>query len=161
MPYPYTAVNKNNLFKTFSLLLMLTVAFAFSSITYAFEGYAIISLNPDFKTLSKGKARMLYRGKIKTLQGQIIELSDWPSENEVRTTFYQELLGKDLAQMNAHWAGLSFSGKARVPKEIDNANLESLLQWLSEKDSRIGYAPLANLPKHVNVLYVVEKEKQQ
>lgn len=103
---------------------------------------------------------MLYRGKIKTLQGKRIELSDWPSGNQLKRNFYQQLLGKDLAQMNAHWAGLSFSGKARAPKELSNASIENLLQWLSEKDSRIGYAPLANLPKNVNVLYVVEKEKQ-
>lgn len=156
----YTTVHKSNQLTTIAILIMLMVGVLFSSNILAAEGYAIISLNPNFKPLSKSKARMLYRGKIKTLQGKRIELSDWPSDNQLKRNFYQQLLGKDLAQMNAHWAGLSFSGKARAPKELSNASIESLLQWLSEKNSRIGYAPLASLPKDVNVLYVVEKEKQ-
>ncbi|REL31043.1 hypothetical protein [Thalassotalea euphylliae] len=126
---------------------------------HAAENYAIITLNKDFKKLSKGKARMLYRGKAKSLQGKKIELSDWPSNNQTRNEFYQLLLGKDAAQMSAHWAGLSFSGKARPPREMKTSSLDELLQWLSQKPTRIGYAPLESLPESVTVLYVVKKDK--
>ena len=145
-----------NLFITVVSLLL----FALSPNLLAAESYAIFSLNNDFKQLSKSKARMLFRGKAKSLQGKRIELSDWPSNTENRQAFYQMLLGKDQAQMNAYWAGLSFSGKARPPKEMKSASIEELLQWLAQKDTRIGYAPLDALPDHVNVLYVIKKEKQ-
>lgn len=158
--YSYTAVQKANLLKTISLVFVLAFVLLPCANAFARESFAIVSLNPDFKALSKSKARMLFLGKVKTLQGKRIELSDWPSNNAIRIAFYQQLLGKDLAQMNAHWAAMSFSGKARIPKEIDQASLNNLLQWLSEKQARIGYAPLANLPENVNVLYVVEEEKQ-
>ena len=101
---------------------------------------------------------MLFRGKLKRLQGQKIELSDWPQDNKLRDEFYQKLLGKDLAQMNAYWASLSFSGKARPPKELDDDNLEALIKWMSDKKSRIGYAPINLIPESANVLYVVKKE---
>ena len=123
-------------------------------------GYAVFTLNNDFKELSKSKVRMLYRGKLKYLQGEKIELSDWSQKNPVRHEFYQVLLGKDIAQMNAYWARLSFSGKARPPKEITPDTIQVLLDWASEKDSRIGYAPLNLLPTNVKVLYIVRKEEK-
>jgi hypothetical protein len=116
-------------------------------------------MNPSFNELSRSKARMLYRGKTKSLQGKRIELSDWPENSTERAEFYQSLLGKDVAQMNAYWASLSFSGKARPPKEINAANIDAVIEWTSQKPERIGYAPLNALPDGANVLYVVEVGK--
>lgn len=130
----------------------------FTHLAAAADNYAIITLNQEFKSLSKGKARMLFRGKAKSLQGKPIELSDWPSETQIRNDFYQLLLGKDAAQMSAHWAGLSFSGKARPPKELKSSSIDDLLNWLAQKPTRIGYAPLETLPENVTVLYVVKKD---
>ncbi|WP_218642685.1 hypothetical protein [Colwellia sp. UCD-KL20] len=121
--------------------------------------YAVFTLSSDFEPLTKSKVIMLFRGKTKYLQGKKIELSDWPQNNNIRHEFYQKLLGKDLAQMNAYWARLSFSGKARPPKEIDNGSVESLVEWLAVKRFRIGYAPIDLLPANANVLYIVKKEK--
>lgn len=122
--------------------------------------FAVFTLNPEFAQLTKNKVRMLYRGKTKYLQGKKIELSDWPQNTHLRNQFYQKLLGKDTAQMNAYWASLSFSGKARPPKEINNNTIEALLIWMSEKSSRIGYARLNALPDNANVLYIVGKENE-
>jgi hypothetical protein len=142
---------------TISLMLVCTLLFA--QVAKAADDYAIFSMNESFKELSRSKARMLYRGKTKSLQGKRIELSDWPENSAERATFYQSLLGKDVAQMNAYWASLSFSGKARPPKEINSANINDLIQWVSQKPERIGYAPLSALPDNANVLFVVEGGK--
>lgn len=142
-------------------LLLFSFNFTVNSQVYASESYAVFTLSPEFKKLSKGKVRMLFRGKLKYLQGSKVELSDWPQDNSIRHEFYKELLGKDLAQMNAYWASLSFSGKARPPKEISKNSMESLLLWLSSsKRFRIGYAPINDVPKHANILYIVNKEKK-
>jgi len=122
--------------------------------------YAVFTLTPGLNKLSKGKVRMLFRGKLKYLQGSKVELSDWPQSNYIRNKFYKELLGKDLAQMNAYWASLSFSGKARPPKEINKDSMRALLAWLSAKHFRIGYAPVDIIPEDANVLYIVNMEKQ-
>jgi hypothetical protein len=120
---------------------------------------AIFSIDPVFSALSQSKARKLYRGKTKRLDGKRVELADWPEHSAERVSFYHALLSKNPAQMNAHWASLSFSGKARPPKEIANADIETLLAWMSEKSHRIGYAPLNQLPDNANILYVVSREK--
>ena len=142
------------------LILTISLFLLFSHQAYADNTYAVFSLNKDFKPLTKSKVRMLYRGKTKRLQGKKIELCDWSESHVVRNEFYQKLLRKDVAQMNAYWASLSFSGKARPPKIIKEDSIEELLQWVSAKETRIGYAKLALLPKTANVLYIVKKERK-
>ncbi len=126
---------------------------------HAAEDYAIFSLDSGFEEISINKARKLYRGKTKRLNGKRVELSDWPENSTEREDFYQLLLGKNAAQMNAHWAGLSFSGKARYPREIKAASTDSLVDWLDDKPNRIGYSPLSSVPQNANVLYVISSEK--
>ena len=155
----------NNLLKTILYTLnccVATIILCVSLVSHAKanDAYAVFSLNNSFQTLSKNKVRMLYRGKIKRLQGIKVELSDWSENNTTRSDFYQILLSKDVAQMNAYWARLSFSGKARPPKVIKEDSMYILLRWLAEKNTRIGYAKLALVPKSANVLYIVKKEKQ-
>ncbi|MEZ9743801.1 hypothetical protein AB4320_03810 [Vibrio splendidus] len=125
----------------------------------AAEDYVIFSLDSGFEEISINKARKLYRGKTKRLNGKRVELSDWPENSAEREDFYQLLLGKNAAQMNAHWAGLSFSGKARYPREIKTASTDSLVDWLDDKPNRIGYSPLSSVPQNANILYVISSEK--
>ncbi|MCY9863010.1 hypothetical protein OTK49_10710 [Vibrio coralliirubri] len=126
---------------------------------HAAEDYAIISLDSGFEKITINQARKLYRGKSKSLNGKRVELSDWPENSIEREHFYQLLLGKNAAQMNAHWAGLAFSGKARYPREINMASVDSLVEWLNDKPSRIGYSPVSSVPQNANVLYVISSEK--
>lgn len=141
-------------------LLLCALAFGVSLPSHALaaEQYAIFTLNNSFEKMSVLKARKLYRGKAKSLNGQRFELSDWPANSSEREEFYRYLLGKNTAQMNAHWAALSFSGKARPPKEISLSEVQSLIEWMEEKPNRIGYAPITSLPANANVLFVVSED---
>lgn len=141
------------------IVAILCLFISVNSIAMGAEQYAIFTLEQEFTPLSVSKARKLYRGKTKRLEGKKIELSDWPEASTERAEFYQSLLGKNTAQMNAHWASLSFSGKARPPKEMTTADVSALVQWMEEKSNRIGYAPLNHIPDDATVLFVVEEVK--
>lgn len=100
--------------RTLSILTVLLIGLVVippDSRAFAATEYAVFTLNQEFDELTRSKARMLYRGKAKSLQGKRIELSDWPETSTERSEFYQSLLGKDVAQMNAYWASLSSQGK--------------------------------------------------
>ncbi|MUK61853.1 hypothetical protein GNP81_15040 [Aliivibrio fischeri] len=144
---------------TNAVLIGIFYLFASISPVHAAEDYVIFSLNTEFQAISINKARKLYRGKTKRLNGKRVELSDWPENSTERKDFYQLLLGKNTAQMNAHWAGLSFSGKARYPREIKTASIESLINWLNDKPNRIGYSPLSSVPENANIIYTISSEK--
>ncbi|MGR5260114.1 hypothetical protein ACPV5Q_09090 [Vibrio astriarenae] len=142
---------------SFAVLLVMS-SLSSSYALSASDQYAIISFNQKLEPLSASKAKKLYRGKTKKLQGERIELSDWPEGASVRNDFYQELLGKTVAQMNAHWASLSFSGKARPPK-VAGGDASSIIDWLDDDPGRIGYVPLDQVPSNANIIYVVGSEK--
>ncbi len=152
--------NRNNTSKVLIAVFIACIALIpFGNKAVAAESYAIFSLDSDFEQLTLNQARKLYRGKTKRLQGKHIELSDWPESSLERAHFYRYLLNKNIAQMNAYWAGLSFSGKARPPKVIGSPGIGDLIEWMQEKPNRIGYAPLDTLPSNVKILYVVSAEK--
>ena len=136
-------------------VIIISALISLNSNAMAADQYAIFTLETEFNALSESKARKLYRGKTKRLEGKQIELSDWPENSSERAGFYQHLLGKNTAQMNALWASLSFSGKARPPKVMTSSDVSVLVQWMKEKSNRIGYAPLNHLPSDAIVLFVV------
>ncbi len=72
------SIAKNNVLKSLSTALMaFALLMSFDSEALAADSYAIFSLDSNFDELNITKARKLYRGKTKRLQGKRIELSDW------------------------------------------------------------------------------------
>ncbi|MCL1049284.1 hypothetical protein L2755_06815 [Shewanella abyssi] len=146
-------------------LVVLTAALSLSCPLWALESdtdegtdieFAIFSLNDDLPPLSKSKARMLYRGKSKKINGSLkIVLVDLPETSMHREEFYSMLLGKSVSQMNGYWAGLAFSGKGSPPEELDGDDIKQILKWLNDNPNGIAYAPIESVPEEVNILITV------
>ncbi|WP_036816956.1 hypothetical protein [Photobacterium sanctipauli] len=118
--------------------------------------FAVFSMNNDMPTLSKSKARMLYKGKTKKLNGSIkIILVDLPENSIHREEFYNMLLGKSISQMNGYWASLSFSGKGTPPEELSSDDIKDILEWLNQNPNGIAYAPVNAVPENANILITV------
>ncbi|MDD9194433.1 hypothetical protein PVK62_01125 [Aliivibrio sp. S3MY1] len=126
--------------------------------TESTEPYAIFSMHDAYDTFSKSKARMIYRGKIKSIGKNKIQLSDWPDNAIEKKEFYDALLGQTLSQVNGYWASLAFSGKAKQPNTIDTSDISALVDWLQQHPNGIGYAPLSQLPKGAYVHVIISKE---
>ncbi len=99
---------------------------ASSSIRLAPQKIMQYSLSDSgFEEISINKARKLYRGKRNAPNGKR-ELSDWPENSTESRKILPTLLGKNAAQMNAHWLeGLSFQ-KSHI-QEKSNALTDSLV----------------------------------
>ena len=121
------------------------------------ESYAIFSMHDVYGSFSKSKARMIYRGKIKSIGKKKIQLSDWPDNAIEKKEFYDVLLGQTLSQVNGYWASLAFSGKAKPPSSIDTSDISVLVDWLQQHPNGIGYAPLSQLPKDAHVHVIISK----
>ena len=149
---------KNNSVCSFFLLILL--CFFNSSLVWSMEGeesYAIFSMHGVYDNFSKSKARMIYRGKIKSLGKKKIQLSDWPDNAIEKQEFYDVLLGQTLSQVNGYWASLAFSGKAKQPSTIDTSDISALVDWLQKHPNGIGYAPLSQLPKDAHVHVIISR----
>ncbi|KMV31772.1 hypothetical protein L4D00_18330 [Photobacterium swingsii] len=142
------------LIASFSLGLSLS-AFAKNEAVEDVE-FAVFSMNKDIPQLSKSKARMLYKGRTKKLNGSIkIVLVDLPENSIHREEFYDMLLGKSVSQMNGYWASLSFSGKGKPPAELNSDDIKDILEWLNKNPNGIAYAPISTVPENANILITV------
>ena len=56
-----------------------------------------------------------------------------------RSAFYQQLVGKTLAEINGYWARLVFSGRASPPLQLHTP--DGLLQFVANNRGAIGYLP--------------------
>ena len=152
---------KNKSIYLFCLLILLILLCFFNAplvwSTEDEESYAIFSMHGVYDNFSKSKARMIYRGKIKSLGKKKIQLSDWPDNAIEKQEFYDVLLGQTLSQVNGYWASLAFSGKAKQPSTIDTSDISALVDWLQKHPNGIGYAPLSQLPKDAHVHVIISK----
>ncbi|MBC7001363.1 hypothetical protein BIZ37_02235 [Photobacterium sp. BZF1] len=151
---------------TLKSLLPLSLLLAFTSIMTPAHAennkniqdveFAVFSLNNEIPALTKSKARMLYKGRTKKLNGSIkIVLVDLPEKSIHREEFYNMLLGKSVSQMNGYWASLSFSGKGTPPEELSSDDIKDILEWLNDNPNGIAYAPVSAVPENANILITV------
>ncbi|MGF1790966.1 hypothetical protein L4D21_10185 [Photobacterium profundum] len=118
--------------------------------------FAVFSMNSDIPALSKSKARMIYKGKTKKINGSLkIILVDLPVNSIHREEFYSMLLGKSISQMNGYWASLSFSGKGKAPEELNSDDIKSIIEWLNNNPNGIAYAPIESVPENANILITI------
>jgi hypothetical protein len=68
-----------------------------------------------------------------------------------RTTFYQNLSGKSLSQLNAYWTTLIFTGKGRPPKSIELEKDIDVL--LSKNPGAITYLQSHQVTQNMKVVY--------
>ncbi|MGD8232725.1 hypothetical protein [Vibrio sp. TRT 1302] len=117
------------------------------------QTFVIITLNPEIEALHSNQVKMLYRGRISSINGVPTRLMDLPRDSAYRTLFYQQLLNKTPSQMSAIWARQSFSGNAVAPIEIKDESKIVIVNWLRNNANGIAYVPEHLLPEDAYVIY--------
>lgn len=156
----FNGLNLKRLWMIASLILYLSPASSIASVANPQNNVAdfvIFSLNPTFSPLSKSKARMLYKGRVKKLDNNKISLIDWTNNSDYKSKFYQLLLGKNISQINGYRAGLAFSGRGNLPVTVEQDDLTLIVEWLTENPNGIAYAPADLLPENANVLITISE----
>lgn len=130
--------------------------------TYALANHsnaplAIFTANQDTPTITVGKAKMLFKGKVKRLGGKKFILVDWPNGSSHKVNFYQDLLGQTEAKLNAYRAKLIFSGKGFPPKISNEDTFQSLTKTMQSHKNAISYAPLSDISDEFKILFVLPK----
>jgi ABC-type phosphate transport system substrate-binding protein len=75
---------------------------------------------------------------------------DQGQESSIRRDFYQKLAGKTLAQVEAVWAKIEFSGKGSMPKSYSSD--AAVKKAIAADPSAIGYIEKASVDDSVKVL---------
>jgi ABC-type phosphate transport system substrate-binding protein len=104
--------------------------------------------DPDITIIAHSKNEMgeltrkqiadIYMGRITSLPNGSIPLPlDYQGDSAVRARFYQSITGKNMAQINAYWARLSFTGQANPPRRLPDK--AAIMQVVEKNQDALGY----------------------
>lgn len=136
--------------------ILLSLLLALSSVANA-DIVVVASQSLGLDSMTRTDVAQVFSGKIHTVNGVDLKPVDLPSQSETRTAFYSKVLDKTAAQMRAHWARMTFTGKGQPPRIVSGpAQLQGLIS--SPGSNWIGYMDSGQLgaAKGLKVLYRVK-----
>ncbi|MGZ0018926.1 hypothetical protein [Nitrosomonas sp. wSCUT-2] len=121
----------------------------------------VVVVHPSsrLKHLTQQQVIDIYMGRIHSV-GDIDPVIpyDQPQDSEIREDFYQFLMGRPIAFINAYWARLLFTGRASPPRQVtDNM---SIIDIVEKNPNAIGYINERNLNDRVSVVFRVVTHAQ-
>lgn len=109
----------------------------------------------DTEELTRKEVIDIYMGRNSVFpNGKIAMPLDQSVDSDARSQFYAKLVGKNINEINAYWARLLFSGRARPPRVIKRE--EEIVNTVTENNSVIGYVDSSYLTDDVKVIIRVE-----
>ena len=112
----------------------------------------VVIVNPGsgVDKLSRDEVTSIFMGRVKRLPSGITALPiDQPASGD-KPNFYQELINKELSEVNSYWARLIFSGPGSPPRQADNA--AEVLEIVGSNKGAIGYVPRSAVDKRVKII---------
>ncbi|MCU0841616.1 MAG: hypothetical protein MUC79_07845 [Thiobacillaceae bacterium] len=114
----------------------------------------VVVVHPDNPVgeLRREQVVDLYTGRgTKFPAGNAVILIDHAADSELRAAFYRGLVGKTVAQINAYWARLLFSGRASPP--IVLPSVAAVLDAVRKNRDAIAYLDSRDLDGRVKVVF--------
>ena len=106
--------------------------------------------------LSKEQVVNIFLGRFRQFpSGIAAEPIDQAASSSEKAVFYQRLVGKELAEINAYWARLVFSGRTQPPRQA--ASAAQVLEMVAANPGAIGYIERPKNESRVKIVFEVEK----
>lgn len=112
----------------------------------------VVNKDSETSTLSKYELIDLYMGRFRTYPNKRpAHLYDYDEQSGLRSQFYRQLIDKSVAEVNAFWARLLFTGRANPPVLLDGVS--PLFEVLDNDMQAIGYIDEDDLGDEMKVVY--------
>lgn len=114
----------------------------------------VLVANPQsgIERLTQDEVINIYLGRYRRLNsGVAAEPLDHPIDAEMRARFYRRLVNKSLAEINAYWARLVFSGKTRPPRMVDS--VDGMLRLVATQPGAMAYVERAQADARVKIVF--------
>ena len=123
-----------------------------SSFATGNELVLVVNKNNPTAILSRSQLIDLYMGKYVAFpDGSKAVPVDIKDDLEIRTKFYDSLVGMPLARVNAYWSKVKFSGRARPP--IQQKDEKAILDFVVQTENAIAYVYENSVTEGVKVVY--------
>lgn len=135
------------------ILLCLSPLFGLPLPAHA-ELVVIVSAHNEVEHLSREEIINIFMGRYRRLpNGQTVIPLDIGGDTIERRDFYKKLLDKNLADINAYWARLTFSGRTAPPNAMKTQ--AEVLDAVAASHFAIGYIEKKNLDDRVKVIFTL------
>lgn len=104
--------------------------------------------------LNRKQLVYIYMGRQKQYEGGAFMPLDMAEKSAERARFYRALMNKDLAEINAYWSRLLFSGRSTPPVTVPR--ITQLLETVVDNPGAIAYIPESRVSADVRVVYVLK-----
>jgi ABC-type phosphate transport system substrate-binding protein len=134
--------------KRYSLIVGLAL---FCTQVYAATDLVVI-VNPGsgVEKMSRDEVTAIFMGRAKKLPSGIKALPIDQTASGDKAKFYEELINKELAEVNSYWARLIFSGQGSPPRQADD--LAEVLEIVGDNKGAIGYVSRGAVNKRVKII---------
>ncbi|MGZ4960523.1 MAG: hypothetical protein ACXV7J_14825 [Methylomonas sp.] len=137
----------------FSRGVLLAALICRPSVVYA-ELVVIVNAGRHVERVSRDEIINIFMGRYRKLaDGDAALPLEVKGDGPERQRFYGALLDKSLAEINAYWARLVFSGRTLPPVTVANAG--EVLDGVARDPAMIGYLDSSWLDSRVKVVYVL------
>jgi ABC-type phosphate transport system substrate-binding protein len=103
------------------LLLLLAACLTCATVALA-DVVVVVDAQAGVDRLTQDEVINIFLGRYRRLPNGVAAVPvDQPVAGEIRDAFYQKLVGKGQAEINAYWARLIFSGKTSPPVQALSA----------------------------------------
>jgi hypothetical protein len=134
------------------LLLASALLLLASGATQAQELVVIAHPASGLVQLSNAEARHLFLGRYKRLPaGTTAHPID---TTQLKERFYARLVGKPLAEIDAYWARLVFSGNTRPPEQLPDS--AAVVRRVEQTPGAVGYVTRDAVSPHVRIVLALE-----
>jgi ABC-type phosphate transport system substrate-binding protein len=112
----------------------------------------IANAKSGIEHLTKREVVNIYLGRYRRLDiGSSAEPIDLSSKTDAKALFYRLLVDKNLAEINAYWSRLVFSGKTRPPQQADS--VDEILDMVGHNRNALGYIDRASVNSQVVIVF--------
>lgn len=100
----------------------------------------VVNQNIDLKSLSQKQVMSLFLGRAQFLPtGSRVKTIDFPVDSQTRADFYRSLTGKNIADIDAYWARLRYSGRASPPQALEDS--DAIMAVVRQQEAALAYLP--------------------
>lgn len=147
-------MNYRNLLRYLSLYLTLSMLLLSVNASTT-EFVVVVNKDNTINTLSKREVIDIYMGRYLTFpDGEKSQPLDLPAQSALKNDFYKKLVNKNEQKINAYWARLLFSGRAKPPSP--STSVEDALNKVAASQFAIGYIPRSQITDAVKVVYQLD-----
>lgn len=119
------------------------------------ELLVVVSRESRVESLTKIEVVDLFMGRyVNFPNGDKAKVFDLAPQSEIKGQFYQRLVSRTEAQIDAYWARLLFSGRNSPPEETESPG--QLIEELVNSSQGIGYISSQDLTDSLKVVYRFE-----